>query len=192
MTRGKNNKSDQELCTEDLIKKVCSEFADKIEKSFNSRFDQLETNIMSLSEQLDNATSVSKENKTEIENLNVYVDNMEQNTKKNMLRIHGLDQEAEGETLMQHFINFLKEKLKIDCTENDIDYVMRLPNTNNQPMLTSTVLVNFVNNHLKFQIFNAKKLLKNSGISIFEDLTKTRFELLMEAKKQLGKKMYGA
>lgn len=75
--------------------------------------------------------------------------------------------------------------LKVPCTHQDIDCAFRIGKQINSEK-PPAILVNFVSNIKRTQVFNAKKLLKKTSHSIYEDLTQRRYELLMAAKKKYG------
>ncbi|KAJ8915908.1 hypothetical protein NQ315_015523 [Exocentrus adspersus] len=50
------------------------------------------------------------------------------------------------------------------------------------------ILVSFVQNIKRNEIFEAKRLLKNTAITVYEDLTARRYEILIQARKKFGPK----
>ncbi|KAJ8981913.1 hypothetical protein NQ317_008818 [Molorchus minor] len=78
-------------------------------------------------------------------------------------------------------------KLNVICLNTDIDSVFRIGKSNNSNK-PRAVLVNFVTNIKRNEVYYARKLLKGSGILMFEDLTKQRFNLLVSAKSKYGKR----
>lgn len=101
------------------------------------------------------------------------------------MRFHGIKEENNEDTfgLVLQFVN---DKLNIPCEQRDIDSVYRIGKFDADSVRPRTIVTHFCNGWIRDRIFNAKKLLKRTGISIFEDLTKIRYELLSSAKKKVG------
>lgn len=183
---GKNKQAvTQELSTEDLINKVCSYFMEKIESSFESKFDKLCDKLNNLQDTLNNINKTVDSHQKIISAVEDRCDEMEQHCKKNALRICGLAEENRNETVLDNVIRFFSTKLNITCKNEDFDSVFRIGKFNNTEK-PRTILVNFISNIKRSEVFTAKKLLKNNEVSMFEDLTKKRFELLIAAKKKMG------
>ncbi|KAJ8968203.1 hypothetical protein NQ317_018862 [Molorchus minor] len=113
-------------------------------------------------------------------------DYIEQYLKINALLIHGIT-ELENENIVVKIIDFINVKLKISCGPRDIDSALRLGSANpNQPRI---ILVNFVQNIIRNEVLGARKYLKDTAFTIFEDLTPERYEFLSTAKRKFGKNM---
>lgn len=182
------NKSKEQSTTEELISKICSEFSDKIEKSLSNKLEEIRGELKTLNTSISHLSSGVAEHEKMIKCIDVKVDDVVRCSKQNSLRIHGFE-EVKNESLLEVFVKFAVNILGIPCNKEDIDFILRVPrhndSSNEKPR---TILVNFVNNWKKLEVFNAKKRLKGKQISIFEDLPKNRFELLQMAKKKVGNK----
>lgn len=104
---------------------------------------------------------------------------------KNSLRFNGMEEQGQ-ENILDLITSFINNKLNVSCSHNDINYLYRVGNINNSRK-PRPILINFVTNLKCKEIVNARKLLKNSGISIYEELTKRRYNLLQLAKKKHGR-----
>ncbi|XP_033740525.1 uncharacterized protein LOC117327576 [Pecten maximus] len=103
-----------------------------------------------------------------------WVDNdIEQQGRKNSIRIIGLEDKNRNETVEQSvekIVNFVKNKLKVPITEADIDTAHRLgPYTGQRPR---NLICKFTHRRKKMEIIRNRKILKKSGIVITEDLTR--------------------
>lgn len=160
----------------------------QMETKLNDHFDKIERKLTEVSDTMKSLNKKVAANSSSIQMLDTKVDNMEQLSKKNSLRITGL---ADGETenLVDLVVSLINEKLRIPCSSRDIDTAFRLRRTGeDDPTKPRTILVNFVQNLKRNEIFSAKKLLKDTDVALFEDLTKPRYELLQAAKSKYGKK----
>ena len=171
--------------TEKLIQKVCSSFCSQIKTEFNQRFDKIDSNLRELSNSIKGLRVDISTNTASISKLNIKTDMLDQSAKRNTLRIHGL-QEQQDENTIEEAIAFIKNILKIECSAEDIDYAFRVGELlHDKPRV---VIVNFINNWKRNEIFNAKKVLKSTKYAMFEDLTKDRYKLLLDAKNKYGTK----
>ncbi|KAG5887671.1 hypothetical protein JTB14_011518 [Gonioctena quinquepunctata] len=107
--------------------------------------------------------------------------------KKNNLRINGLTQ-REGEDILDTVLKFVRDNLNVKCLASDIDEVCIMNNFNGP---NKTVMVKFVSHIKKYEVLRAKKMLKKlqiGNISLFDDLTNKRYQLLRLAQRKYGKK----
>ncbi|KAJ8937928.1 hypothetical protein NQ318_005535 [Aromia moschata] len=111
-------------------------------------------------------------------------DDMDHYMKRNSLRFNGIAEE-EKEKLLDVIVNLVNDKLKVTCSGRDINCVLRLGKPT--PSKPRSVIVNFVTYIKRNEVYYSRKLLKGSGIFVFEDLTKFRYSLLTSAKAKYGK-----
>ena len=115
-------------------------------------------------------------------------DDHEQYSRRNCLVITGLP-ETEGEVTDTIIHNLFLNKLGINMDIYQIDRSHRLgPRRyrDDQTLINRPIIVKFATYRSKKTVFNAKKLLKGSGVVIFENLTKRRVLLLKEMQKVAG------
>lgn len=179
-----NANMDDEAAIEQLINKVCIKFVNQLESKFDSKFAELSDKLLEVSSSVKQINNAVNENKNSIEVLNNKVASLEQQLKKNALRFHGFCLE-ENENVPEMIAIYIKEKLKVLCTTQDIDYAFPVGKSD-KPEKPPAILVNFTSNIKRNEVFAAKRLSKNTGIAIFEDLTKERHKLLMTAKNKFG------
>lgn len=166
---------------EDLINRVCTSFVNKLELKFEARLQKLDDQLRDIGNTLKAASAASS---IAINSLEAKLDNLDQYTRRNSLRFTGIV-ETEDENMVDTVIDFINSKLHVDCNTRDIDTAFRIRG-NNGPNSPRPILVRFVTNNKCGQIYRAKKLLKSTPFSIFEDLTKSRYMLLQSAKKKYG------
>ncbi|KAG5869314.1 hypothetical protein JTB14_001637 [Gonioctena quinquepunctata] len=168
-TRDKTDKIKlQDTDVEELTSRVCAEFYSKIEKSFDSKFSKMEKQLASI----ETALKIS---------------DLEQHQRINSIRIQGLREEADNEYLLENTLQFFEHSLNISCTKQEIDSIFRI-NGRQDVAKPRPIIVKFVTNFKKNEIIGARKLLKNKNISVFEDLSKKKFQLLKIAKEKVGPK----
>ncbi|KAJ8981734.1 hypothetical protein NQ317_008995 [Molorchus minor] len=169
---------------EKLITKVCSNFVNQLESKIDKKFERLELKLTETTNLLKMLGDKVNCNEKAISSLSQKSDYLEQYLKRNALRIHGIT-ESENENIVAKVIDFINAKLKISCDPRDIDSAYRLGGANpNQPRI---ILVNFVQNIIRNEVLGARKYLKGTAFTIFEDLTPERYELLSTAKRKFGK-----
>lgn len=174
----------QELLTEELIGKISSEIAKKMEVLFDAKLDKL---LDGVNKSLNSVIETVKSNEVRVNELQKKYDYLDQHVKRNTLRFHGiLDDDHSQENLLDTVLKVINDKLNITCEERDIENVFRVGKYDADSARPRTIVVNFSNGIIRTKIFNARKLLKKSGMSIFEDLTKIRYDLLLAAKRKLG------
>lgn len=178
--------SNSDTATEILISKVCANFANQLEIKMNKQFEKLENKMSEVTDSIKSLNDKIDSNSKAITCIQEKCDYTEQYLKRNALRFQGLH-EIDGEGTCDVIVAFINTKLKVPCSIRDIDYVFRLGNYDNSAVKPRSILVNFVQNIKRNEVFSAKKLLKNSDFAIFEDLTPRRYELLVAAKKKFGK-----
>ena len=109
---------------------------------------------------------------------------LEQNGRKNSIRIFGISDTAESETAQEciHKVtNFVRTNLKVPLEESDIDIAHRLGRF--QKNKARSVIVKFTHRVKKQQIVTARRILKGSQYRVSEDLTKSNQEKLRNAFK---------
>lgn len=118
------------------------------------------------------------------------IDTLEQDTRRNSIRIFGIP-ERDNEDTLTMMKSFLSDKLKLPQTANMIDRCHRIRSHNfiaSSSNKSAPIIVKFSSYLAKDQINKSKKLLKGSGISISDDLTKKRYDLYREAVKKGGQR----
>ena len=184
---GTRSSSRSEDDIEKLISRVCTHFVTQLKEELNSKIDKLDEKISKVFDSLASIKSSVQNNSKSIENLQRKYDELDQGCRKNSLRICGF-QEEDDEDLLALLPEFFSQKLNISCSSKDIDYVFRLKSDKNGEA-PAAIIVNFVQNCTRNKIYMAKKHLKNCPVSVFEDLTRPRYELLLSTKQKFGKKM---
>jgi len=124
----------------------------------------------------------------EIEDLKLQLsercDELEQYQRRNCLRIFGKGEE-EGEDTDCIAIEVAK-KIGVQLDLTDIDRSHRVGRKVDGR--TRPIIVKFVSYRKRREVFNAKKQLKNTGVTIREDLTRMRLDLLRDAISRFGEK----
>lgn len=172
-----------------LIQKVCDKmlnsdaFAQKLaDKIFIFMEDKLKNMCNDLSKKYNNL----EKRVTEIENDNQDLcdayDQLEQKSRSNNVRIYGAEA-SERSNPMEAVQKIFSEKLNVDVPETYIVSVIKLPGTERN---TKPLLVTFSNHKYKVDILKQVKKLKGSGISIREDLSRTRAAIVKDAVAKFG------
>lgn len=117
-------------------------------------------------------------------------DELEQYQRRNNLRVFGVP-ETNGENTDELLVKLFKDSLDVDVEMSRLDRSHRVgqkqaPSGNNT-VRHRAIIVRFMSYQDRRRVFTAKRKLKGTGVSIREDLTKTRLELLGHATERFGK-----
>lgn len=183
LTRGTGHKSEMDN-TEQLINKVCMNFANQLNKRLDKFEATLDSKLKEVNDSIQNLTKSVSVNTNAIKSVENKCDLLEQHLKRNNLRFIGIP-EKDDEVLVVIITNIINDTLKIPCSPSDIDCIYRVGKSS--PIISRTIFVQFLSNIKRNQIYSARKLLKGTNVSLYEDLTATRYHLLSLAKKKHGK-----
>ncbi|CAG9817123.1 unnamed protein product [Phaedon cochleariae] len=107
-------------------------------------------------------------------------DNMEQETRRNNLRVFNYEERNREET-RKEIITLFNHKLATKLTEEDIEICYRIGKKEDNHQKPRGIFLKLKNYDVRQDIYKKKKLLKGTGIMIREDLTRIRVELLAKA-----------
>lgn len=153
------------LLIDDLAEKVSDKVHEKI-RSLELKLVERDVKIQNL--------------ETKISTLEEKLDEYEQYSRRENLRIVGL-KESPKEDVIQSIIQFSREKLKIDLSDKDISRAHRV-GPKDQKGKSREIIIRFTSNAAKTKMKSEAKVLKGSGIFINDDLTKKRAHLLYQAR----------
>ncbi|XP_069132016.1 uncharacterized protein [Argopecten irradians] len=107
---------------------------------------------------------------------------LEQQGRKNSVRIFGLTDPSvkeSAEECVKRVVEFSNSKLKVPLRTEDIDIAHRLGKFDQSKK--RAVIVKFTHRTKKFEIIKSRRILRNSGITVSEDLTRINQQRLSEA-----------
>ena len=178
---------------------------------FTERFDQLEGRVFDVEQAIDNDLKKVNEafeqhksstarslrdcdtrifnnerytyqNECDIEDLRFQLNNLEQYTRRNSVRIHGMREQGRGrngENTHNLVADFLYYELGL---EPDIKVAHRIGAKSSDPNKPRTIIVKFVRRSDKLDVMLRRKSLKGRGISISDDLTVKNVNLINEVR----------
>ena len=122
---------------------------------------------------------------------------LEQYTRKNSVRLFGIGEQAEETSVETLAVQVLKDKLKIDVKESDIEIAHRAgkyrPEGRRDVKKARPVLIKFASHKMKVKVMKAKKEFKGSQFWITEDLTKQNAERMKALNQmRIANKIKGA
>ena len=132
------------------------------------KLDQSNRNINKLKDYADQSSTTIEELKTELNNL-------EQYSRRNCLRITGIP-EKQNEDTNNIILRMADEKLQTPLSVQDIDRSHRIGNPNTKGH--RPIIVKFTNYSARSRFIMSRRKLKSTGIGIQEDLTARNRELL--------------
>ncbi|KAK5645249.1 hypothetical protein RI129_006549 [Pyrocoelia pectoralis] len=154
-----------------------SDFLRRLEEKFNTFSSQFTEQLLSVRTEVDTT-------KKQVSELEYKIDDLEQYTRRNNLRIFGVTEER-NENKDVKLKQLFESKLGIKINTVDIDRSHRVgKNVGPRPR---AIIVKFVSYRVRQQIFNNKKRLKGTEFTIKEDLTKNRSEVLAAASEKFGR-----
>lgn len=133
-------------------------------------------------QQLDDATKEIDMLQKKVTLLESKVDDQEQYTRRNCLRIYGVT-ESEAESTDEVILKLAQEKLKVDMKKEDIDRSHRVPYRDTDNGKPKPIIVKFTSYNLRDKIYRARSLLKGTRIYINEDLTATKQRLYASVRR---------
>lgn len=182
---------DQTHLLEVVLKNLLSndEFISLISKQIKQSLDQLtkqveinQSNIHDLSLKVDQSTKDLHRSATKIEDLEDHkqqlsrdINNLEQYTRRNNLRIFGIP-EMKGEKTNLIVKEMASDKLGINLEDTDIDRSHRVGQGEKR-----AIIVKLTRHDMKTKLIQARRKLKGSKIVIREDLTRENAILLKAA-----------
>ncbi|XP_033727646.1 uncharacterized protein LOC117316976 [Pecten maximus] len=150
--------------------------------TFEGRIYDLEKENENLREHVGNLENACLELQDSQKRMCERFNDLEQHGRKNSIRIFGLKDTSEKETVeecKEKVVKLVNTKLNVGLRGEDIDVTHRLGKFVNGK--NRNVIVKFTHRTKKHEIMKEKRMLKGSGITIFEDLTKFNQDRLKEA-----------
>lgn len=178
----------QVMLQDSFLDKLVDKLSTKIEAIVLRCMAPLKAQVDSLVRELANLQShvvtVQEDNKFR-------TDELEQYQRRNNLRVFGVP-ETTGEDTDTVLVNLFKEKLDVDVEVNRLDRSHRVgpkqkPGSRDATPRHRPIIIRFMSYQDRRRVFSAKRKLKGTGVSIREDLTKTRQELLSRAAELFGR-----
>lgn len=183
------------------IRKEMREQFGEMEKSLNFQGEKMEEFLIKMDRMTENQLKLEKENeelKMELKSVKMVVEELEQYTRNKNIQIDGIPEEKD-ENLKQLMIDIGK-KIQVEIEEKEIDAIHRIPSTiKNKNALP--IVVQFTTRQLRETIMTKVRKTKittkdlNKGgeikpIFINEHLTKTKKQIMFEARKIKFEKAY--
>ena len=130
--------------------------------------------------------------KNKVKELSVRVDDQEQRSRNLCLLFHGVE-EYDNENTDDIIIKTVKDELGLEMAVSDIQRSHRLGPKRHQRQIRAAraspraIIIRFTDYRKRRAVFQTKKKLKGKPISISENLTKCRYELLKAATAKYGR-----
>ena len=153
-------------------------------KGLNDRIDGLETNITALQPKNQKLEKENNSLKSRVASLEKIANQSEQYSRRNSLRISGL-RENTGENT-DDIVTNMATAIGCDLQLDEIDRTHRVGKPDPTRTRHREILVKFVSYRARQKLYKMRKNLKDNGyagVFLNEDLTKTRSNVLYEARK---------
>lgn len=175
-----------------LADKVSIEISNSITKKlseYDKEITEIKKDIMEIKNCVDTdinqMSSTLNAMKTENEKNLQKLEIMEQELKKNNLRVFNLKEKTNEDTI-QEVINLFNSKMHLDIKKDDIEVCYRIGKIEKEK--TRGIFLKMTSCYLKQNIYTNKKLLLGTGVVVREDFTTNRKFLLDEAIKKYSLK----
>lgn len=159
-----------------LDKTFLLQMAKTVQETLQENFVEINNKLVNLEQQVSmmeiQNSQLVEENKT----LSVELDRLQQYTRRNNVRIFGL--KSDHQTVESSVIKILNDTLKLDVNVGAIDRCHHVGG-----LTKRHVIVKFVSYRDRDRVLRNRRMLKGSGISITEDLTKARVNLFKRAQE---------
>lgn len=157
---------------EKFLQEIANQVASKVEKQFEEKCRILEGNMKIMEERVQ---KLEEENKI----LRTVTDDVEQSQRCMNVRIFGVPFER-SENTREKIVNLFNNKLNSQISTSDILKCYRVSSKQTDSDKPPAVLVRFANEAGRLSVLKNRKNLKNSGVQIKEDLTKSRLLILQK------------
>ena len=133
--------------------------------------------------------------KKKVEEAKDHIDDLEQYSRRNCLIFAGIKEAGEDETenTDEVILDICPNKLQIELHRFSLDRTHRLgrkriPRSDSEVLKPRPIIAKFINYHDRDSVYKCKRKLKESGLTIMENLTKQRVNLLNEVREAVGMK----
>ncbi|XP_008487928.1 uncharacterized protein LOC103524675 isoform X1 [Diaphorina citri] len=140
---------------------------DAVQNAVEKKFKEMEEKVKHLEE--------------ENEKLTNQIDDLEQYGRRNNIKIYGI-QKVDPKNLEKEVVKEINEKAGASIVSSQIEACHYLDKNK------TSVIVRFVSRKTRDDVYYLKKNLKGTRISITEDLTKKKYQLLKECQKHFEKR----
>ena len=154
-------------------------------KAISDRFDDFEKERREKNEIIKQLTKQTSDMAKRIDELENVTDRQEQYSRRNCLLVHGIT-ETKDENTDKIVIDLVNDKLGVNVTENDIDRSHRIGEKKDDSTKSRPIIVKLVRHNTRKKIFDNKKRLKGTGVSLTESLTARRMKELKKARDEHG------
>ena len=173
-TLTKNFNSAVQKIQEDVQTFMTSQ-VDEIKKTYCSELAKAQSEVASVEQKLQVLQQDYDALKVQTQNAMSAANEVGQYQRRWLVRLHGLKLEEE-EHCINTAIKFFDESLGVKLQQEDIEAAHRLrPRNDDKP---PCMIVRFQRRDKRQLVINARKKLKDSGMSIMEDLTRENIQLL--------------
>lgn len=169
------------LKNEDFLSGIAASVTKIVDRNLKETFQEINSKFVVYEERISVLENKNDELIKQNTVLSGQLDNLHQYSRRNNIRIFGLQKENEANT-DNIVVQFLKEKLNLEVNTDAIDRSHWLGKGPHH------ILVRFVSYRVRKDVMDRKKLLKGSKYTVVEDLTQYRLDLLKKAGKQIGKR----
>ena len=185
---------DQVMASSDYRAFLKTLIAEVVDEKIMKRIEKCESDVHELAGRVTALESSSKENDdlvNGITNLEKEVNDIEQYSRRNSLRVSGIPEKL-NESTDELVKKLAEDKLNVRIADQDIDRshrvgkIINVTGDENTKTRHRQILIKFTNYDARNKIILSRSKLKGSGITIHEDLTRKNQTLLSKTSKKQG------
>lgn len=168
------------ILSEDFQNRLVSSLLKKIDEKLNTKIKKIEEDAASLRKEV---KTLTRENC----DLKMRLDSQEQYSRNRNIRIFGMKL-AKEENPLDAITDLFQNKMNLTSNNVNIENCHRVEAKNPTAGRPPAILVQFRDTNSRAAVLKNRKILKNSGVAIKEDLTLARLNLLKVAVGQFSEK----
>ena len=149
---------------------------------YNEKFEDLERDTRKKEEKINELEETTRKMDQNIDDLNRVIDRNEPYFRRNCILVHGV-KESEHEDTNVVVTETLNELLQEKLTDVDIDRSHQIRKLKKGKQ-SRPIIIKFARYNIRDRVFENKKKLKDTGISITESLTQNRMQMLTKARNE--------
>lgn len=176
---------------DEFVNGITKSLSEVLLKKLTEEMDAIKANVSVVKETNERLVRENNLLKREFEKQKLNLDQQEQYSRRNCIRIFGIIEE-ESENTDEKVLIVFNNKMNLNISKVDLDRTHRVGAVKSDKSVSKSnakhrpIIVKFVSYQKRNLVFTNKKSLKATGISIREDLTKYRLSLLQDAIKKFG------
>lgn len=173
---------------EEFQKMIIDSLSEKITLKLQTRFDELSLKFEVLNNRMTEVMGVQDTMANDVSKLRIRLEELEQQVHCNKkMRVYGL-KEIENENTKELIAEMFKTKMKIGAGNDDLLSCYRVGSSDSVSRKPRPIIFKVLSERVYNDILTNRKNLKNTKITIHEELTRSKLSLLKQSQEKFGRK----